>query len=110
MIKDRFYFHWTVMLKIAHLLPKLHTYQMVFPKSYHKVIFYSFVRYNPAIMNKKILITALMIVNIFVLIWSVNYLISYASQAKVASIAYAIIFSTAFYSINMLVLKLIKDN
>lgn len=64
---------------------------------------------NQVMMNKNILISALMIVNIIVLFWSVNYLISYAAQDKVASIGYAIIFSTAFYSINVLVIKLIKD-
>jgi len=57
------------------------------------------------ITMNRILLIIIIIVNLIVLGWSGKYLISYASQDKNASIAFAIIFSTALASINLLLCK-----
>jgi hypothetical protein len=46
------------------------------------------------------LVFVIFLVDIAVATWSLNYLISYASQEKIASIAFSIIFSTALYCAN----------
>jgi hypothetical protein len=64
---------------------------------------------NKITMKRNLLIGGLLIIDVFILLWSLNYLISYSAQDKLGSIAFGIIFSTAFYSINSIIIMIIKD-
>lgn len=61
-------------------------------------------------MKRNLLTGALLVINIVVLIWSANYLVSYASQDKVAAIPFGIIFSAALVCITLVALKWMKDS
>ena len=61
-------------------------------------------------MKKRNLITAiLLLINVFVLFWSANYLISYAAQNKLGSIGFGVIFSAALLCITLIGLKWLND-
>ena len=61
-------------------------------------------------MKKRNLITGvLLLINVFVLFWAANYLISYASQNKIGAVPFGIIFSTALLCITLVALKWMKD-
>jgi hypothetical protein len=61
-------------------------------------------------MKKRNLIFAiLLLLNVFVLFWSANYLISYAGQNQLGSVGFGIIFSAALLGITMIGLKWLND-
>jgi hypothetical protein len=51
----------------------------------------------------------LMAIDLFVLLWSLNYLIALSAYDRIGAVPFGIIFSTALYCMNVLVLKWIND-
>ncbi len=61
-------------------------------------------------MEKRNVITAILLaINVFVLFWSANYLISYARLDKIGAVGFGIIFGAALLAITMTGLKSLND-
>jgi len=57
-------------------------------------------------MSSKKLYGFVILFNLLICMWSFTYLTSYARQDTIASIAYGLIFSTALYCINNVLMHL----
>ncbi len=60
--------------------------------------------------SKKMVLLGLLIVNIVVLAWSLNYLVSYAQQKELPSIAFGFIFGASLICLNLVAIKFVRDN